>query len=117
MGAAYWLLSPVLFGKYEPWDYSLPLYWGVISVAGLVLGLLAGRHSWAGIIGLYVGQCFVAFLRPQPNLMETIPLSFALLVMAVHTSPSVLMASLGWLIRKVIGGKGQSNKADAGHGL
>jgi hypothetical protein len=48
--------------------------------------------------------------------METIPVHFALLVMAVHTSPSVLMASVGWLIRKVIGGQGQSNKADARDG-
>lgn len=102
IGAAYWLLSPVLFGRHEPWDYSLTLHLGVISVAGLVLGFLAEKHGWAGIAGLYVGQCLVALARPQPNPMETIPLYFALFVMATLTFPAVLSAAAGWLIRRLI---------------
>ena len=90
IGAAYWLSSPVLFGEHEPWDYSLPLYWAVMSAAGLVLGFMAERYSWTGIVGLYVGQCLVAFLRPQPNPMETIPLVFGLFA----------MVGIAWLLSK-----------------
>ncbi|MBT3378210.1 MAG: hypothetical protein HN742_27515 [Lentisphaerae bacterium] len=112
VGAAYWLLSPVLFGRYEPWDYSLPLYWAVMSVAGLVLGLLGGRHSWVGIAGLYAGQCLILYVRPAPNQMETAPLHFVLLILAIHTSPAVLAASVGWLVKKAIDRRGRPNKTD-----
>ncbi len=113
IGTAYWLLSPALFGEHEPWDYSLPLYLTIMSVAGLVLGLLAERYSWAGIVGLYVGQCLVAFSRPQPNTMESIPLVLGLFAMAVYTSPSLVTAALGWLVRSLTRRARRSSEKDS----
>jgi predicted transporter len=96
IGLAYWLLSPVLFGKYEPWDYSLTLYWIIISVAGLTVGLLAGKYFWISIIGIYFGQVIVAVLRPQTEAMENTPLLLGLFALALYSFPAILGALLGW---------------------
>jgi hypothetical protein len=108
IGAAYWVASPALFGRYEPWDHSIWLHWAVMAAAGLVLGFVAGKHCWVGIVGLCVGQCLVAFVRPQPNSMETVPLHFMPLIMAVHASPSLLAALAGWGIRAAAARTGQT---------
>ena len=99
IGLLYWLLSPLIFGKHEPWDYSLSLYLTIVSIAGMIIGILAGKYFWAGIIGLYIGQCLVALFRPQPNVAESTPIFIGLLGMALWAFPSVIGGLLGWGVR------------------
>ena len=96
IGLLYWLLSPLIFGKHEPWDYSLSLYLIIVSIAGMIIGILAGKYFWAGIIGLYIGQCLVALCRPQPNVAESTPIFIGLLGMALLSFSSVIGGLLGW---------------------
>lgn len=96
IGLAYWLLSPALFGKYEPWDYSLSVYWLTIFIAGLATGVWAGKYFWISILGLYFGQAIIVVLRPQPNVSETTPLLLGLFALALYSSPAISGALLGW---------------------
>ena len=59
LGAAIWLLSPVISGHREPWDAEGGYYAGALLGAGITGGLLVPQH-WASIaIGILAGQALV----------------------------------------------------------
>jgi hypothetical protein len=59
LGAAIWLLSPVISGHREPWDAEGGYYAGALVCTGIVGGLLVPQH-WAGVaIGILAGQALV----------------------------------------------------------
>ena len=105
IGAVFWLVYPAIVLGHEPWYYSLSLliYWSVISIIGFILGILAGKHFWAGLIGLYIGQVFVPLFRPEQQVAESIPTYIGLLVMAILSSPSIFAAFFGWGAKVLLG--------------
>ena len=59
LGAAIWLLSPLLTGRREPWDAEGPYYAVALLGAGVLGALLAPQH-WRSIpLGVFLGQAAV----------------------------------------------------------
>jgi hypothetical protein len=65
LGASIWLASPMITGTHEPWDSRSVYFYVAMLVSGLVLGAASRRWFWLGLIGLYLGQLLVLFVRPQ----------------------------------------------------
>lgn len=59
MGAAIWLLSPMISGRREPWDAGGFFYPGALFVAGLLSGVLAPGHPRSAALGVFAGQAAV----------------------------------------------------------
>ena len=101
IGLLFWLLSPCILGKYEPWDYSLCLYFVIISIAGFILGYFSNKYYWTGITGLYIGQSLIALIRPQPS-HETIHVLAGLIAMALYNLPSFVSGYIGYTLNRVL---------------
>jgi len=61
-GAAFWALSPVLTGHAEPWDAESVYYPLSLLAAGVVLGAVRVRRSWAHYLGVFAGQLMFMLL-------------------------------------------------------
>jgi hypothetical protein len=65
LGASIWLASPTITGTREPRDSRSAYFLVAIPASGLIPALTNRRWFWLGIVGLYVGQLLVMFVRPQ----------------------------------------------------
>jgi hypothetical protein len=59
LGAAIWLISPLITGRREPWDAEGAYYAGALLVAGSLGGVLAPRHWLSVVLGIFGGQIVV----------------------------------------------------------
>jgi hypothetical protein len=59
LGAAIWLLSPVITGSREPWDAEGGYYAGALLLTGILGGLAAPQYWGSVAIGIFAGQALV----------------------------------------------------------
>ena len=59
LGAAIWLLSPMVTGRREPWDAEGPYYVGTLFGAGIFGGLAIPTHWGSSTLGVFAGQASV----------------------------------------------------------
>ena len=59
LGAAIWLLSPVITRHREPWDAQGGYYLGALVLTGLLGGLALPQHWGSVAIGIFAGQAVV----------------------------------------------------------
>jgi hypothetical protein len=59
VGAAIWLLSPLLSGRREPWDSEGWYYTGALLASGIVGGGLLPDNARRFVAGIFVGQVLV----------------------------------------------------------
>jgi hypothetical protein len=95
LGAAIWLLSPLVTGRREPWDAQGLYYLGALFGSGVVGGLLA-PHAWFSVaVGILVGQALVllAGVVRDPASGGLWPLG--LVFLAFYSVVALLGAALG----------------------
>ena len=59
LGAAIWLLSPLVTGRREPWDAEGAYYVGTLFGAGILGGLAVPTHWGSTTFGVFTGQALV----------------------------------------------------------
>lgn len=59
LGAAIWLLSPLVTGRREPWDAKGGYYAGGLLLAGILGGIVVPRQWVAAAVGIFAGQAAV----------------------------------------------------------
>lgn len=59
LGAAIWLLSPVITGHREPWDAEGGYYPAALLLTGILGGLAMPPHWGSVAIGIFAGQAAV----------------------------------------------------------
>jgi hypothetical protein len=71
LGAAIWGLSPVMTGRFEPWDTESLYYPAALILAGLASGSILPRPRWAHYAGVCTGQFAyeLLFLEQGPLLL------------------------------------------------
>ena len=59
LGAAIWLISPLITGRREPWDAEGGYYIGALLLTGTIGGVLAPHHWLSLVFGIFGGQVLV----------------------------------------------------------
>lgn len=101
LGVSIWLASPMIAGTREPWDSRGAYFYVALLVSGLVLALTSRRWFWLGLVGLYLGQLLVMFVRPQdgheiaPRWAGTVTLALYCLI---AVGAAILTALVSWLL-------------------
>ena len=100
IGAAIWLLSPMISGRREPWDSEGVYYPGALLIAGLLGGLLLAEHSRWLAAGIFVGQVLVLLggVLNDPSSGGLWPLGVVFL--ALYSLLALLGAALGSGLRR-----------------
>ncbi len=98
LGAAIWLLSPVVTGHREPWDAKGPYFLIALLIAGAVMGALQRGRPWRAGMWIYLGQTAAVLVVSRGDIGLFFPMG--MIVLAVFTLLSVASAALvGWLCR------------------
>jgi hypothetical protein len=95
LGAAIWLLSPLVTGHREPWDAE-GLYYLAALLGGGALGGFLAPHAWFSVaVGIFVGQALVlvAGLITNPASGGLWPLGVVFL--AFYSVVALMGAALG----------------------
>jgi hypothetical protein len=105
VGAAIWLLSPIVTGRREPWDAEGGYYAGALFAAGLLGGLLFPRHSGVFVAGIFLGQVLVllAGVLSDPASGGLWPLGVAFL--GLYTLLALLGSAIGSGVSRLKGRK------------
>jgi hypothetical protein len=106
LGAAIWLVSPLITGRREPWDAEGGYYPAALLVAGVLGGLLAPRHWPYVALSVFAGQVIVllAGVMAEPASGGLWPLG--VLFLAFYSVLALLGAGLGAGVRR-FGGRGE----------
>jgi hypothetical protein len=100
IGAAIWLLSPLITGRREPWDVNGYFYPGALFVAGLLAGVFRAGHPRATALGVFAGQAAVLLagvaIRPGDGGLWPLGLIF----LAVYSLVALLGAALAEVIAR-----------------
>jgi hypothetical protein len=101
VGAAIWLLSPLITGRREPWDAGGGYYEGALLGAGVLGGLLLPQNSRWLVAGLFVGQAAVLLggVLMDPSSGGLWPLG--LVFLALYVMLALLGAMLGSVMRRL----------------
>lgn len=103
LGAAIWLLSPVLAGHREPWDAGGGYYVAALFGAGLLGALLIPRRWCVIAVGVYAGQALVLLggvvVRPGDGGLWPL----GLLVLGFYSVLALLGAGVGAAARRMAG--------------
>jgi hypothetical protein len=59
MGAAIWLLSPLITGRREPWDAEGNYYAGALLAVGALAGITVPNYWGTTVVGIFGGQVLV----------------------------------------------------------
>jgi hypothetical protein len=59
LGAAIWLLSPLITGRREPWDAEGNYYAGALLAAGALAGITVPSYWGTTVLGIFAGQVLV----------------------------------------------------------
>jgi hypothetical protein len=108
LGAAIWILSPVMTGQREPWDVEGGYYPGALLTAGFLGGIFAPGH-WGGVVaGVFTGQLLVllAGVLADPASGGLWPLGASFL--GLYSVLVLLGTSVGSGVRRVLGRRGDS---------
>jgi hypothetical protein len=99
VGAAIWLLSPLITGRREPWDAEGGYYAGALLASGLLGGLLLPERLGGFVAGIFVGQVVVLLggVLSDPSSGGLWPLGVAFL--ALYSLLALLGATLGSGVR------------------
>jgi len=105
IGAAIWLLSPLITGKREPWDAEGGYYAGALLGAGLLGGLLLPEQARGFVAGIFVGQVLVLLggVLSDPSSGGLWPLG--LMFLALYSLLALLGATLGSAVRRLRSGR------------
>jgi hypothetical protein len=95
LGAAIWLLSPVIAGHREPWDAEGGYYPGALVLTGILGGLAMPPHWGSVAIGIFAGQAVVLLggVVAEPASGGLWPLG--LLFLAVYSVLGLVGAGVG----------------------
>jgi hypothetical protein len=106
LGAAIWLMSPLVTGQHEPWDAASAYYPAALLGAGVLGGLLAPRHWLSAAIGVFSGQLLVLLggVIAEPASGGLWPLG--VLFLGFYSLLAALGAGLGASVRR-LGGRGE----------
>ena len=101
IGAAIWLLSPLITGRREPWDAEGGYYAGALLASGLLGGLLLPERSGGLVAGIFVGQVVVLLggVLSDPSSGGLWPLGVVFL--ALYSLLALVGATLGSGVRRL----------------
>jgi hypothetical protein len=105
LGAAIWLLSPVVTGRREPWDAESAYYVGGLLLAGMLGGVLVPRQWAIAAVGIFAGQAAVLLggVIAEPASGGLWPLGLAIL--AVYSMLGLVGAGVGAALGRRFGGR------------
>jgi hypothetical protein len=100
LGAAIWLVSPLITGRREPWDVEGGYYPAALLGAGVLGGLLAPRHWLSVALGVFAGQVVVLLggVMAEPASGGLWPLG--VLFLGLYSVLALLGAGLGASMRR-----------------
>ena len=100
LGAAIWLLSPVITGQREPWDAEGGYYPSALVLTGILGGLAVPQHWGSVAIGIFAGQGVVLLggVVAEPASGGLWPLG--LLFLAVYSVLGLVGAGVGTGLRR-----------------
>jgi hypothetical protein len=100
LGAAIWLVSPLITGRREPWDVEGGYYPAALLGAGVLGGLFAPRHWLSVALGMFGGQVVVLLggVMAEPASGGLWPLG--VLFLGLYSVLALLGAALGAGIRR-----------------
>jgi len=95
LGAAIWLLSPLVTGRREPWDAEGPYYLAALFGSGILGGLFAPQHWLSAAVGIFGGQTLMllAGVLTDPSSGGLWPLG--LMFLALYSVVALAGAGLG----------------------
>jgi hypothetical protein len=114
LGAAIWLLSPLITGRREPWDAEGGYYAAALLGAGVIGGVLAPGQWFSTALGVFGGQVVVLLggVMIEPAGGGLWPLG--LLFLGWYSMLALLGAVLGASVRRFGGrGKGPGGRHEA----
>jgi hypothetical protein len=102
LGAAIWLVSPLITGRREPWDAEGGYYPAALLGAGVLGGVLAPRHWLSVALGVFGGQVVVLLggVMAEPASGGLWPLGVSFL--AFYSVLALLGAGLGAGVRRFL---------------
>jgi hypothetical protein len=103
LGAAIWLISPLITGQREPWDAEGGYYPAALLGAGILGGVVTPRHWLAVALGVFGGQVMVLLggVMAEPASGGLWPLG--ILFLGVYSVLALLGAGLGASVRRLAG--------------
>ncbi len=102
LGMAVWALSPALIGKREAWDALNFYYFGAMSAAGMVVGLLYPWCFVAAFLGFWFGQGVVGFITIPLGPLTLFGVLFLAVATLVNSMPGAAVGSmLRWLVKEL----------------
>ena len=101
LGVSIWLASPMIAGTREPWDGRGVYFYVALLASGLVLALTSRRWFGLGLVGLYLGQLLVMFVRPQDG-HEMAPWWAGTVALALYGLMAVGTAVLTALVSRLL---------------
>jgi peptidoglycan/LPS O-acetylase OafA/YrhL len=106
LGAAIWLISPLITGRREPWDTEGGYYPVALLAAGVLGGVLAPRQWLSIALGVFGGQAVVLLggVMAEPASGGLWPLG--VLFLGLYSVLALLGAGLGASVRR-LGNRGR----------
>lgn len=100
LGAAIWLVSPLITGRREPWDAESSYYPAALLGAGILGGVLAPHHWLSVALGVFGGQVVVLMggVLGDPSSGGLWPLG--ILFLGWYSVLALLGAGLGASVRR-----------------
>jgi hypothetical protein len=99
---AIWALSPALIGKREAWDALNFYYFGAMSAAGMMVGLLSPWRFVSAFLGFWLGQGVVGFITIPLSPLTLFGVLFLAVATLVNSMPGVAVGSmLRWLVKEL----------------
>ena len=101
IGAAIWLISPLITGRREPWDAEGGYYPGALLGTGFFGGLLLPERAGWFVVGIFLGQILVLLggVLSNPSSGGLWPLGVGFL--ALYSLLALLGAALGSGVRRL----------------
>jgi hypothetical protein len=108
LGAAIWLLSPLITGRREPWDAEGGYYVAALLGAGVVAGVLAPGQWFSVALGVFGGQVVVLLGRVMAEPASGGLWPLGLLFLGWYSVLALLGAVLGASVRR-FGSRGKGS--------
>jgi hypothetical protein len=101
LGAAIWLLSPLITGHREPWDAESGYYPGALLSAGVLGGLVAPTRWGSVAIGIFAGQVLVLLGGVMVGPADGGLWPLGVLFLGLYSVLALVGAALGTTLRRL----------------
>lgn len=102
-GDSVWRFSPQLFGKQEPWDASLTMYFLLMFLGGFAVSLICPRWFPVPLAGMYLGQveACMTIMQPQGATIFLPVISIAVLGVPPAFIGAMLVFGTSWVRKRI----------------